>query len=169
MEWWQVVLILLAITVLGVCIGILLYYLYVRFILKRDASLLSTLTSLFIPKKPKTDPLGEEQPNFIAPDLLAEIEHNHTIASHPLREKLLPLERQVWDGQQHEVNNLPANLRDELQQVYNDIDSFNMLVWFSTKFGRRSPDLDKTYMMLCSIIVQRLDIVRRLIRLRKRE
>ncbi len=168
MEWWQVVLILVATTVLGVCIGILLYYLYLRFILKRDASLLSTLTLLFSPKKLKTRPVVEEQQivveeqqNLMAPDLLAEIEHNCNIASHPLGEKLLPLETRVWDGQQHEVNKLPTKLRDELQQVYNDIDLVNTLVWLSTKLGRRSPHSDKSYMMLCSIIVQRLNIVKK--------
>ena len=60
------------------------------------------------------------------------------------------------DGQQHEVNKLPANLRDELQQVYNDIDSVNTLVWLSTKLRRRGPDLNKTYMMLCNVITERL-------------
>lgn len=159
MERWQVAMILLAILVLGIFIGILLYYLYLRFILKRDAGLLDTLTLLFAPKKLKTDPVREEQQNLMAPDLLAEIEHNYNIASQPLGEKLLPLETRVWEAQQHEVDKLPANLRDELQQVYNDIDSVNTLVWLSTKLRRRSPDLDKTYMMLCSIITERLNLV----------
>jgi len=161
MEWWQAVMILLATIVLGVFIGILLDYLSLRFILKRDASLLSTLTLLFAPKKLKTDPVVEEQQNLMAPDLLAEIEHNRNIASQPLREKLLPLETRVWEAQQHEVDKLPANLRYESQQVYIDIGLVNNLVWLSTEFGRRSPDLDKTYMRLCNIVAERLDRVKK--------
>ena len=61
MEWWQVVLILLATVVLGIFIGILLYYLILRFILKRDANLLGTLTLLFVPKRLRRRLVVEKQ------------------------------------------------------------------------------------------------------------
>lgn len=160
MEWWQAAMILLAILVLGIFISILLYYLNLRFILKRDASLLNTLTLLFAPKKLRIHRVVEEQQTLMAPGLLAEIEHNHNIASQPLGEKLLPLETRGWEAQQREVDKLPANLRDELQQVYVDIRLVNNLVWLSTELERRSPDSDKTYMMLCNIIAERLDRVK---------
>ena len=170
MEWWQVVMILLGTVFLGIFISVLLYYLYLRFILKRDATLLDTLTLLFAPKKLRTHPVVkekqlvveekqievEERQNLMAPDLLAEIEHNHNIASQPLGEKLLPLETRAWEAQQHEVDKLPAKLRDELKQVYIDIGLVNNLVWLSTELERRSPDSDKTYMMLCNVIAERL-------------
>jgi hypothetical protein len=160
MEWWQAVMILLAILVLGTFLGILLDYLRLRFILKHDASLLSTLTLLFAPKKLRKHPVVEEHQNLMASDLLTEIEYNHNIASQPLGEKLLPLETRVWEAQQHEVDKLPANLRDELQQVYIDIRLVNNVVWLSTALERRSSDLDQTYTKLCSTIAERLDRVK---------
>lgn len=160
MEWWQAVMIFLVILVLGTSLGILLDYLRLRFILKHDASLLNTFTLLFAPTKLRTHPVVEEHQNLTASDLLAEIEHNHNIASHPLGEKLLPLETRVWETQQHEVDKLPANLRDELQQVYIDIRLVNNLVWLSTALERRSSDLDQTYTKLCNAIAERLDRVK---------
>jgi len=174
MEWWQVVIILLGTVFLGVFISVLLYYLYLRFILKRDVNLLDTLTLLFAPKKLRTHPVVkekqlvveekqievEERQNLMAADLLAEIKHNHNTASQPLGEKLLPLETRVWDEQQHEVSKLPVSLREELHQVYIDIRMANSLVWLFTEFGRRSPDLYSNYAKLCNVIAERLDKIK---------
>ena len=164
MEWWQVVLIVLATVVAGIFIAVLLYYLILRFILKRDANLLNTLTLLFAPKRLRTHPVVkekqievEERQNLMAADLLAEIKHNYNTASQPLGEKLLPLETRVWDEQQHEVSKLPVSLREELHQVYIDIRMANSLVWLFTEFGRRSPDLYSNYAKLCNVIAERLD------------
>jgi hypothetical protein len=167
MEWWQVILIVLTTVVLGIFIGILLYYLNLRFILKRDANLLDTLTLLFAPKRLRRRPVVEEQQleieekqNLVPVDLLTEIEYNHKIANQSSMGKVLPLETRVWDAPQHGVNKLPVSLRDELQQVYIDIRMANSLVWLFTEFGRRSPDLYRNYARLCNEIAERLDRIK---------
>ena len=102
----------------------------------------------------------EEQLKFTTDGLLAEVKNNHRIATEPLTDKLLPFQTDVWGTHQYEVNKLPANLRDELEQVYTDIRLANSIVWMSTEFNRRSQSLDEHYQQLCTSIAERLNKVK---------
>ena len=98
-----------------------------------------------------------------ATGLLEEVKNNHKIASEPLVDKLLPFQTDAWDARQYELDKLPKNLRDELEQAYTDIRLANSIVWVSTEFNRRTPSLDENYRRLCASIVERLDKVKPLI------
>jgi len=159
-EWWQIVLIFLASITAGAVVGAFLSYLYFRFVRKRQDTFLSTFTLLFAPRRLEATPVVKENPDLMPLNLLAEIKRNREIAAQPLGEKLLPFETRVWEAHQYEVGGLPANLRDELQQVYQDIRLVNSLVWLSTRLDRRTPDVDKNYIKLCATIVERLDKIK---------
>ena len=105
----------------------------------------------------------EEQLKFTAASLLAEVENNHRIATEPLTDKLLPFQSDAWGAHQYEVNKLPTNLRDDLEQVYTDISMANSIVWVSTEFNRRTQSLDTHYRQLCTSIAERLDRIKPLI------
>ena len=74
-----------------------------------------------------------------------------------MTDKLLPFRTDVWDAHQYEANELPAKLRDNLEQVYTDIRLANSVVWVSTEFGRRTGSMDEYYRYLCTSIVEKLD------------
>ena len=145
MEWWQVVLIVLASVVAGLLVGGFLSYLILRFIKRPE------VTSVVEPLK------------LTAADLLAEVKHNHKLATEPLTGRLLSFQTGVWDARQYEFDKFPANLRDELERVYNDIRLANNLVWVSTEFNRRTPNLDEKYRKLCASIAERLDRIKLII------
>ena len=105
----------------------------------------------------------EEQLKFTAASLFAEVENNHRIATEPLTDKLLPFQSDAWGAHQYEVNKLPTNLRDDLEQVYTDISMANSIVWVSTEFNRRTQSLDMHYRQLCTSIAERLDRIKPLI------
>ncbi len=112
----------------------------------------------------KAKEAGVEEPLILtATGLLEEVKNNHRIATEPLADKLLPFLTDAWGARQYEVNKLPANLRDELEQVYTDIRLANSIVWVSTEFNRRTPSLDENYRRLCTSIVERLNKIKPLI------
>lgn len=105
----------------------------------------------------------EEQLKFTAASLFAEVKNNYRIATEPLTDKLLPFQSDAWGAHQYEVNKLPTNLRDDLEQVYTDISMANSIVWVSTEFNRRTQSLDMHYRQLCTSIAERLDRIKPLI------
>ncbi len=92
-----------------------------------------------------------------APDLVAEVENNHRIATQPWTGKLLPFDTGVWDTNRDGVPTLPANLGEDLTQAYVDMRLANSIVWLATELGRRSQNLDDNYTKLCTNIGTRLD------------
>jgi len=115
-----------------------------------------------LPKKPfdkkrETTAVVEEQPKFTIPELLAEVENNHRIATESWAGKLLPFYTSVWDRSVEAVHTLPANLQGELRQAYVDMGLANSIVWLSTELGHRSHNLDESYIKLCTSIAARLD------------
>lgn len=106
----------------------------------------------------------EEQLTSAATGLLEEVENNHRIATEPLADRLIPFQTDAWDARKYEMDKLPANLRDELEQVYTDIRLANSIVWVSTEFNRRTPSLDENYRRLCTSIAERLNKIKPLIK-----
>jgi hypothetical protein len=155
-EWWQVLLILIAAVVIGGVIGILISYLILRFVRKRETTFLSDLVARF-PKKAEPVPMAKAETTFSAPDLLAEVKHNQTIAAEPIDEKLSTFQTDVWDAHNYQLDKLPAELRDDLEQVYTDIRLANSLAWLSTEFSRRTPSLEENYTKLRRSINEKLD------------
>ena len=115
---------------------------------------------MLISEKLKASSVAEEQPSLMMSDLLAEVKHNREIATRPLGDKLPPLETRVWDAHLYTVLELPANLRDDQEQVYIDIRLANSLVWLSTEFGRRTPDLNVNYVKLSAKIAEGLNKIK---------
>ena len=99
----------------------------------------------------------EETPNIAVSSLLAEVKHNYEIANQPLGDKLSPFETSIWDKHFYEIEKLPQNIREDLEQAYIDIRLVNSLVWLSNEFGRRTPELERNYTRLCNNIIGRLD------------
>jgi membrane protease YdiL (CAAX protease family) len=161
-SWWQIVLIALASIALGLLVGVLLSYAISRFV-KTTKTTSSSDSILRAAKKPEVTSAVEELPKLTAADLLAEVKHNREIAVEPLTDKSQPFQTSLWDAHQHEVSNLPANLLDELSQVYTDIRLANSLVWLSTELRRQTPNLDENYRKLCNSIIERLDRIKPLI------
>lgn len=146
LEWWQIVLILLTSIVVGIVGGVLLSRLTRRFAKKRKAA-----------------SVVKEQLKSTMSDLLVEVKNNLKIATEPGTNKLLPFQTQVWDVCRYEIGKLPGNHHQDLEQAYIDIRLANSIVWLSTEFSRRTPNLDENYMKLCTSITGRLDRVRPLI------
>jgi membrane protease YdiL (CAAX protease family) len=161
-EWWQVVLILLASIVIGVVVGAILSYLFLKFVKNRKAAFFGNLNLRSV-TKPEVISVAEEPLQLITADLLAEIEHNRKIAIRPLADKLPLFQTDAWGIHRYQVAKLPANLQDELAQVYIDIHFANSLVSVSTEFGRRTPDLDENYRRLCASIAESLGRMKPLI------
>ena len=164
MEWWQITLILLASIVVGLLVGGLIGYLILRF------SKLRAGKKREVPSPVEEQPTAreaalpvEEQLKGPTPDLLAEIENNHKLATGPWTGKLLPFQTQVWEARQDEVNNLPADLRQDVTQVYIDIRLANTIAWLSTEFGRRNQNLDESYGKLRANIAKGLERIKPLI------
>ncbi len=156
MEWWQVLLILIAAVLIGGVVGILISYLILRFVRKRETTFLSDLVARF-PKKAEPAPMARAETTFSAPDLLAEVKHNQTIAVEPVGEKLSTFQTDVWDAHNYQIDKLPVDLRDDLEQVYTDIRLANSLAWLSTEFSRRTPSLEENYTKLRHSITEKLD------------
>lgn len=156
MEWWQVLLILVAAVLVGGIVGILISYLILRFVRKREMTFLSNLVTRF-PKKAEPAPMLKAEATFSAPDLLAEIQHNQTVAAEPIEEKLSTFLTDVWDAHNYQLDKLPVDLRDDLEQVYTDIRLANSLAWLSSEFSRRTPSLEENYTKLRRSITEKLD------------
>jgi hypothetical protein len=155
-EWWQVLLILVAAVLIGGIVGILISYLILRFVRKRETTFLSNLVARF-PKKAEPAPMPKAAATFSAPDLLAEIHHNQTVAAEPIEEKLSTFLTDVWDAHNYQLDKLPVDLRDDLEQVYTDIRLANSLAWLSSEFSRRTPSLEENYAKLRHSITEKLD------------
>jgi hypothetical protein len=155
-EWWQVLLILIAAVLIGGIVGILISYIILRFVRKRETTFLSDLVTR-LPKKAEPAPMAEAVTTFSAPDLLAEVKHNQTIAAEPIDEKLSTFQTDVWDAHNYQLDKLPVDLRDDLEQVYTDIRLANSLAWLSTEFSRRTPSLEENYTKLRHSITEKLD------------
>ena len=101
----------------------------------------------------------EEQTKYKTPNVLAEVETNLAIATMPWAGKLLPFQTSVWDTSRDEIDSLLADLKEALTEAYADMRLANSIVWLSTEVGRRSNDLDESYIKLCTKIAERLDRV----------
>ena len=207
MEGWQIGLLLLAFIIVGTLLGVLISYIILRFVQKRETTFLSALTfrparrfeassaikewpdlvasftfdedkkeepsittpltnkekpspavPLVIKEKSNMTPLVvQELPSLKISSLLDEVQHNYQLVTQPLRDKLQSLETHAWDEHLYDLDSLPNDIRDDLEQVYIDIRLANSLVWLATEFGRRTPDLEKNYLKLCASIAERLD------------
>jgi hypothetical protein len=172
MEWWQIVMISIALIFIAVLIGTFIAYLILRFVHKRQVSFLNFIYRLFGRKprvftsddlaqqyidKPSESPEVPEPAIFPLPELLAEFEHNHRIIAEFSGDNLLPLQTDVWDAHRYAALKLPANLRDQLEQLYTDIHSLNNIAWLSTELRYRSSFSDELYRKLLTSIAERLD------------
>ncbi len=180
MEWWQIVLLILGSIITGILAGALVTYLTGRFVKKplaiplAGAKIEEELETKAIARredeetkaiaKREAEEAGrtkeaeiEEQLKLPAAALLAEVKNNRRIATEPLTDKLIPFQTDIWDAHQYEANKLPAELRENLEQVYTDIRLANSIVWVSTEFNRRSRSLDEHYQRLYTSIAERLD------------
>jgi len=161
MEWWQIILIVLVAILVGALLGTLAGWLTLRFALQVRLPFRS-ISYLAFSKKREAPPVVKEQvvkeeTKLTVPDLVAEVSYNRKIATEPLGDKLLLFQTDAWDAHQYEANQLPANLRGDLQQVYTDIRLANSIAWISTEFNRRTSSMDEHYQRLCTIIAERLD------------
>jgi len=145
MDWWQVVLIVLASVAAGLLIGGLFSY------------LIAWLRKKPFFKKRETIEVTEEKSGPTAPDLLTELETNHRIATESRTDEMLPFETRVWETSQDAVHKLTASLREELAQAYLDMHQANDIVWLSTELGHKSQTLDEHYKNLCPRIAVRLE------------
>ncbi len=169
MEWWQIVLLILGSIITGILVGALVTYLTGRFVKKplaiplAGAKIEEELEAKAIARREAEEAKRtkkaeiEEQLKLPAAALLAEVKNNRRIATEPLTDKLIPFQTDIWDAHQYEANKLPAELRENLEQVYTDIRLANSIVWVSTEFNRRSRSLDEHYQRLYTSIAERLD------------
>jgi hypothetical protein len=176
-EWWQIGLIFLATIPFGVATGGFISYLYLRFgeksevnlptvfsmlaSKKRGATSRNDLASRFaslleIPPVVKEEPV-QEQSKFTLSGLLTEVKRNRKMAGEVTADSLQLFQTKLWDAHQYRVDDLPTKLRDDLEQVYIDMHLANNIVWLSTEFGRRTPEITENYTKLCTRIVQGLD------------
>jgi hypothetical protein len=91
--------------------------------------------------------------------LLVEAKINLGIAIKPCTGELLPFKTDVWDTSRDGFDTLPANLQEDLTEAYVDMQLANNIVWLSIVLGRRTNDLDESYIKLCARIAARLGSV----------
>ena len=166
MDWWQIVLIILGSIVVGLALGYVVSYLVITLVLEESSwDPFKKLFGGYFQKPFKEDfsmgrvtaAITEETRLAIAPDLIAEIEHNIRIATEPWTGKLQSFQSVAWDECGDRLHKLPAHIQEDLTQAYVDIRLVNSIVWLATELGRRSPSLDENYMRLCTNIATRLD------------
>ena len=131
---------------------------------ERETTSVTELPEQFV-KEPETtvvfqEQLIQEQVQAAPPDLVAEAENNHKIATEPWRGNLLPFQTNTWDTLQDKLGTLPMNLQDDLAQIYIDIRLANSIVRMSTEFNHRSRNLDETYVKLRTSIAERLNNIK---------
>ena len=163
MEWWQILLVVLASLGVGMLLGALSSYLIKRFVKKRGKTLVVDYLIKRFVKKREATLVVEEQLEWTAADLVEEVENNRKIATEPWTGKLLSFQTHMWDAFQDKVDKLPTNLREDLVQIYMDIRLANSIVRLSAEFSYRSHNLDENYMKLCTNIAERLDRIKLLI------
>ncbi len=188
MEWWQILLILLGTIMIGVSVGVLIYYLLSRFVLKRESRSATTFLSHImeplikrhaaapavekppeyptpnlardVPAKREATPVVEEPSQPSAPDLFSEIESNLGLATGLWTGKLLPFQTTMWDTRRDEVDELSPDVREAVQQAYTDIQLANNIVQLSTEFYYRTDTLDENYQKLCATITERISEIK---------
>ena len=106
------------------------------------------------------EPVAQKQGEVALPELLEEVANNHRIAATPWAGKLLPFQTQTWETLQDNANKVPANIHDDLAQIYIDIRLANSIVRLATDFNRRSGSLDESYKKLCTGIAKKLNRVK---------
>ncbi len=102
------------------------------------------------------EPVTKKRVKVALPELLEEIVNNRRIATTPWAGKLLPFQTSTWETLQDNVNKVPANIHDDLAQIYIDIRLANSIVRLATDFNRRSGSLDESYKKLCTGITEKL-------------
>ncbi len=113
-------------------------------------------------KKPVTrepvikKPVTKKRVKVALPELIEEIVNNRRIATTPWAGKLLPFQTSTWETLQDNVNKVPANIHDDLAQIYIDIRLANSIVRLATDFNRRSGSLDESYKKLCTGIAGKI-------------
>lgn len=144
-EFWEAI--LWVFLILSVGTGLLKLLCWLLSLLDREPQTTSLGASTLpcTSRNPKAPLVIEKQPKLPAPELMAEVENNLRIASEPWTGELIPYHTSVWYAKQFEVYQLPTNLRDDLNQVYDMIGLVNQLAWLSAEFGRRSQNIDETH------------------------
>lgn len=176
MAWWQILLIGVVTIVAGVVFGAFFIYLERQLIRRRQRAsmaeqrledtvpanfdgLFSSSRKRFAGRREKTSVIGD-QPKDALPALLEEIESNLQIAAKPWADELLSFQTRIGDLLQDKVNKFPANLQGSLAQIYIDIRLANSIVRLSEEFHRRSPNLDESYMKLCTSITEKINRIK---------
>jgi hypothetical protein len=156
MEWWEAAVLLLASIAGGTVFFILVCWLAALFEREPQMTVLGALASVFASTNPEVPSVLEEQPKSADHRLMDEVDNNLRVTSEFWTGDLVPFDTRVWDEQQYKVYQLPTNLRNELLEVYADINLANQIVWFSKEFNRGSPRLIEGYAGLRTRIAERL-------------
>ncbi len=106
------------------------------------------------------EPATKKRVKVALPGLLEEIVNNRRIATTPWEGKLLPFQTTTWETLQDNVNKVPANIHDDLAQIYIDIRLANSIVRLATDFNRRSGSLDESYKKLCIGIAEKINRIK---------
>ena len=106
------------------------------------------------------EPATKKRVKVALPELLEEIVNNRRIAATPWAGKLLPFQTSTWETLQDNVNKVPANIHDDLAQIYIDIRLANSIVRLATDFNRRSGSLDESYQKLCTGIAEKINRIK---------
>ena len=107
----------------------------------------------------KIIPILEIQKSTLKSELVAEVEINLAIASHPWADKLISFQTKCWDSQHGGLDSLFQAHHQELIQIYVDIGLANNIVWLATEIGHRTKELDESYIKLCSVIADNIKIL----------
>ncbi len=154
MAWWQIILIIVGAVVVGLVIGYLVSVL-----------ISNVIPALFGRRETVTERPGKTvTPSSVRPpvisntlsSLIAEIEYNRRLSSSEWTGELHQFQTRAWDSQGDELNSLPADLRNELNEAYSDMALANSITWLSIEMKRRSPSLDESYTKLRHSISERL-------------
>jgi len=181
MEWWQILLIGIASLAAGLSLGSGVHFL-LKWLAKRREMILTAkkqemaesaieepvveepvVKEPAVAEKVIEEPVAAEPDKAAALELLEEIESNLEIANKPLAAKLLPFQTRVFEAIQDSVDRVPANIHDEVRQIYIDIRLANSIVRLATDFNRRSKSLDDSYKQLCISIAEKLSNIKPLI------
>ncbi len=177
--WWRIALVFVAITSIGILVGISCGYLTLRFVnsvKNKRVKFLDIFYHLFS-KKPKiftssglarqfinttsASPEVHEPEQFPISELIVEFEHNCRIITEFSGDNLLPLQSDVWDAQEHLAHKLSLNLREQLALLYADIHVLNAMVSFLTGLDNRSSSWNDIYRKRLTSISERLQEIRK--------
>ena len=156
MEAWEALLFVFLIMGVGTGIFALVFWLVTPF--NRESQTSSSGTSEFLEVNGKVEApsVVKEQPKFTSSSLVDEVDNNLRVTSEAWTGDLVPFDTRIWDARQYEVYEIPVNVRNNLRQVYADINLANQIVWLSKEFNRNSPRLVEGYTGLRTSIAERL-------------